>query len=166
MTPLSAEQSQMVAEHIVYAKRFMMFFMRSHPRNDPEFVLAAAQSGLVEAARTFDPAKGTFHGHSWRRMWMRVGKDLKQARPSQSLPGDDDGDFDVPDHRPAPELPDERLQAALASLPERWKLVVIETIGIGRSLEDVARQLKVSKQCVHGIRSRAMVRLRKSMGAA
>jgi hypothetical protein len=41
---------------------------------------------------------------------------------------------------------------------------VLETIGVGRTLEDVAGELSVSRQAVHLARTRALQRLRRALG--
>lgn len=140
----------------------------------PEAAEDATQEAFVRAYR----AVGTFRGGKFRAWLLTIVANVSRdelrrrgRRPERSLdigPGDDAGaaSLDPPDAAPTPaeraETADLRraLEAALARLPEEWRLIVLLSDVHGLSHDEIARAAGVPIGTVKSRLSRARGRLR------
>jgi len=103
-----------------------------------------------------------------------IGRKAAAARSCRQFgaePGLRDSDV-AASHEADPLVEDEqraRLHAAVATLPARWRRVVVERFGLEsrtpKTLEEVGAQFGVSKQRVEQIERRALAKLRERLAA-
>ena len=144
---------------------------QAHLRSIGEDAKAEGQLAVVEAVRTYDPVSGVpFAGYVESRVRYRMWNLFKRERRrwqqevalDESRPEDDAG-IDI-----ATEVETAMLAAsireAIATLPDKQRLVVVATLLGEARLADVAKTLKISIQAVHSLRNRAVARLRIEVG--
>jgi RNA polymerase sigma factor (sigma-70 family) len=86
VTPLTAEQRKMVEDHLHVARFAARAYCRRRLREDDpvcDDVLISAAIGLMQAAQTFDPARGNlFATYARRRCAGQIIDDMRGYQPS------------------------------------------------------------------------------------
>ncbi|MBP1763043.1 MAG: sigma70-ECF: polymerase sigma factor, sigma-70 family [Firmicutes bacterium] len=144
---------------------------QAHLRSIREDAKAEGLLAVVEGVKTYNPASGVpFAGYVESRVRYRVWNLFKRERRrwqretlwEESRPEDDAGiriDAEVENGLMAASV-----RRAIAELPDKQRLVVTATLLGEAGLADVARELQVSVQAAHGLRKRAIARLRTQIG--
>jgi RNA polymerase sigma factor (sigma-70 family) len=178
-SPLTTEQQELAVKYLPLARSLAKPFKRAWPTHHDDFESAAC-SALVEAAGTFDPARGvkfsTFVRHRvWgslrdvQRSLVALGWrcDPKHAPLITSLPRDPEGKGRMlgSDHCGSigwEEESDDQVKAILRPLSEREKRIVRMAHVYGFTSHQIAARIGLSQSRVHTICRAAIEQLRGS----
>lgn len=74
------ERNELVERNLPAARGCYRRFMKSMPTHfdDGESLLQACYEGLAQAAASYDPARASFVGHAWPRMWGAMQDELRR----------------------------------------------------------------------------------------
>jgi len=144
------------------------FLRRLPPQVELEELESAGHLGLIRAVDSYDPAKGaSLETWAIRSIRAAICDELRSRRG----PGVELISLEAADHLPDPgpdpfalALQGEQkrlLVAAIARLPERWRLVIEGRFYAGREYTDIGAELGVCGSRVKQIEGKALERLRK-----
>jgi len=140
---------------------------QAHLKSIGEDAKAEGQLAVVEAVRTYNPSSGVpFAGYVESRVRYRMWNLFKRERRrwqqevtlDESRPEEDAG-IDIAADVETAMLADS-IREAIATLPDKQRLVVAATLLGEARLADAAKVLKISTQAVHSLRNRAIARLK------
>lgn len=162
---LTADQQRLVLSvlplTVKLARRYAAAWRLSHQTDD---VIAEALAGVCRASQTYDPEKSSFGTYAgW---WIKsavngyVKREGRTDMHTQALPPDDSELLARCDPERAEEWPPPRWAARLARLPERERSVVLARTA-GRTLEDIGRDMGISKERVRQLSEKAYAKLRR-----
>src|SRR5690348_14605510 len=170
MTPLTPAQADLVAENREVATHAAIQARQRWPRTDPGDLLSYANFGLVDAARTWDAAKGmTFVGYARQIVRHRIVDEWRREhgrRPGVEVtPFDPTADDLSPSIIAAAASVEPGFEAVEATvtvngleLTERERYVLVE-LGSGTSMREIGDALGVSESRVSQIRKAIYDRL-------
>ena len=140
-------------------------------RSCREDAFQIAALAFLQAARTYDPARGPFPAYArlrvygalsawYRSLSRRRARECTAANPSSPA-------MDRPDPAASAALRAADLRAdlspALSSLPAHERRVLLLTDALGHTQSEAARLLGLSQQTVSRLRARALRRLRRRL---
>lgn len=143
-----------VKDYLPFVKQIAFSIKRRLPRHvDVNDLISAGSVGLMQAANKFDPNRGVdFKAYAYRRIYGSimdyVRKEIKWAKITTNIDPDD--------------VVEDNIYLLLDGLSSTEQYVLSSIYSSGKTLSDVANQLKCSPSRVWQIKTHALKTLKKS----